>query len=111
MQHTCYFCGAILPKAHNNNAEDFKLHRETYGKSCCTRCNELITTTNRAFSEYIKEGRKEKIDQLIEVLMEFRKKLDDIDYVEEMEKLGIPLMGIGEDYFEMVYCAKADNTN
>ncbi len=110
MNCTCYFCGAILQNDNNNNAEDFKLHRETKGKSCCTRCNELITMTNRAFSGYIKDGSKVNIDLLIEDLKEFRKKLDDTEYIKKMERLGIPMMGIGEDCFEMLYQAKADNS-
>ncbi len=103
----CIYCGAKLTDVYCYNAEDFHLHYETYGQNCCARCNELITMTNRAFAEYLIDGRKDRIDRIIQDLVNFRQKLDDEEYIAYMEKLKIPTDGIGNENFQKIYAAKA----
>ena len=52
----CYYCGKILPEGEGHNAEDYGLHKETLGKSCCGECDKIVTITNRCISQYIRNN-------------------------------------------------------
>lgn len=49
----CCYCGKPLNTENSHNAEDYELHMETQGQSCCEQCNDLITVTNRCLSKAI----------------------------------------------------------
>ena len=76
MEEKCHYCGAILPKEHNINVDDYKLHKDAYGNSCCARCDEAITWINRALAMYIETGNPLYIHNALNRLQEFVDRLD-----------------------------------
>ncbi len=74
---TCCYCGKILSLndviGMPNNAEDYGLHPGTAGKTCCPRCNRVITVTNRYLSHWLQTGQTLDLEQAAKELLDFVK--------------------------------------
>lgn len=69
----CCYCGIELTGS-INNAEDYGLHKDTRNKSCCDRCNRVITIPNRCLANYIRSGNTYYLELAIQEIR------DAIDY-------------------------------
>ena len=72
VQVTCCFCGKDLKENERHNAEDYGLHKDTFGEECCPRCDKMITRVNRNLSMYLKRGDIQWLDSAIRDLQDIK---------------------------------------
>ena len=70
MEERCTYCGKLLNYGSGIPAYDL-LHETTKDKVCCSRCNKLITVTNKSIATYMQTRNDDNIKEAISNLKKF----------------------------------------